>query len=204
MNRRRATPWRRPIAARAYDALTGPFEAGMMARWRRRQWAELPATGTGLEIGIGTGANAPHHPPGAHIIGLDYSPAMLRRLRERPEAAALPILAGDVMRLPFATASLDWAAATLVFCEVPDAVRGLREVRRVLRPGGRFVLVEHVRPSGLLGHAARAATALTAPLIGEHFDRDTAAAVRDAGFELHTEERLWRDIVLLLVARAPA
>ncbi|MDQ3308604.1 MAG: hypothetical protein M3497_00575 [Gemmatimonadota bacterium] len=64
-----------------------------------------------------------------------------------------------------------------MFCEVPDPLAGLGEVRRVVRRGGCLVLLEHVRPSGGLGVAAEVATALSRPLVGEHFNRNTENAV---------------------------
>jgi ubiquinone/menaquinone biosynthesis C-methylase UbiE len=192
------------LLAPVYDRLTGPAERRAFGSWRRRTWAEVPRAGPGLEIGAGTGANFPYHPPGTRVLATDLSPAMLQRARRKPESAAVPLAAADALALPFRDGTFAWAVATLVFCEVPDPVGGLREVRRVLAPGGRLVLLEHVRPSGWLGVLADAATLVTAPLLGEHFDRDTEAAVRQAGFELEGREWLWRDGVVLLTARAPA
>jgi phosphatidylethanolamine/phosphatidyl-N-methylethanolamine N-methyltransferase len=134
------------------------------------------------------------------VVGVDISTAMLRRARGKGGIDDPPLLAADVLALPFPDASFHWVAETLVFCEVRDPLAGLRELRRVLRPGGLLIMLEHVRPSGLLGVAADALTAVTAPLWGEHFDRDAEAAVRAAGFRVERREWLWRDGVVLLVA----
>jgi ubiquinone/menaquinone biosynthesis C-methylase UbiE len=189
----------RRVFASAYDALTRPLEHGALGRWRARLWAEVPTTGHGLEVGYGTGANAAFHPAGANLVGTDVSPEMLDRARARHAAATLA--AADVQALPFADRTFDWAAETLVFCEVPDPAAGLAELRRVLVPGGRLFMLEHVRPAGALGHLATAATRLAAPLIGEHYDRDTEATVREAGFAIEQRVSLWREIVVLIVAR---
>jgi ubiquinone/menaquinone biosynthesis C-methylase UbiE len=194
----RGIGWLAPV----YDRCTAPFERRSLGRWRRAAWAEVPAGGTGLEVGAGTGPNLSHHPALARTVATDLSPAMLRRAAARPERSA-PLLACDAMALPFRDASFDWAVATLVFCEVPDPVAGLREIGRVLRPGGVLVLLEHVRPSGVAGLAADLLTRITAPLWGEHFDRDAEAAARRAGFALLRRRRLWGDAVVLLVL-APA
>lgn len=191
------------LLAPVYDRLTGPAERRVLGRWRRRTWAEVPRAGPGLEIGAGTGANFPYHPSGARVVATDLSPAMLLRAKRRPESPAVPLVVADAMALPFRDGAFAWAVATLVFCEVPDPVAGLREVGRVLAPGGRLVLLEHVRPSGWLGVLADAVTLASAPLLGEHFDRDTEAAVRRAGFELESREWLWRDGVVRLTAVAP-
>ena len=79
-------------------------------------------------------------------------------------------MASDAQVLHFRDATVDWIAERLVFCEVPGPVAGLREIRRVLKPNGRSVMLEHVRPVAWLGNVAEAATALSAPIWGEHFN----------------------------------
>jgi phosphatidylethanolamine/phosphatidyl-N-methylethanolamine N-methyltransferase len=195
------TPFRWPLVAWLYDAATAPLEHRGFGRWREAVWSEVPPDGLGLEVGAGTGANFAFHPEGARVVGIDLSFAMLRRVGEKPAGGGAPLVVADVAGLPFADASFDWVAETLVFCEVRDPIAGLRELRRVLRPGGRLVMLEHVRPSGLLGVAADALSAVTAPLWGEHFDRDAEAAVLAAGLLVERREWLWRDGVVLLVAR---
>jgi phosphatidylethanolamine/phosphatidyl-N-methylethanolamine N-methyltransferase len=187
-----------------YDPLLAPLERRALGRWRRRAWAEVPREGLGLEIGSGTGANFGSRPPEAHLVGVDPSWEMLRRSRVRPDRRGSSLVGADAQALPFADGTFDWAVATLVFCEVPDPVLGLREVRRVLKAGRPLVLLEHVRPSGWRGRLADALTTLTAPLAGEHFDRRTDEALAAAGFEFVRKEWLWSDVVVLLVGRAPA
>jgi phosphatidylethanolamine/phosphatidyl-N-methylethanolamine N-methyltransferase len=195
--------FRWPLVARLYDVATGPLEHRGFGRWRRVVWAEVPDGGLGLEVGAGTGANFSYHPPGAHVIGIDLSLPMLRRARARPPGEDTPLAAADVEALPFPDATFDWIAETLVFCEVRDPVAGLRELTRVLKPGGRIVMLEHVRPSGVLGRAADLLTAVTAPLWGEHFNRHADRALLAAGLTVERREWLWRDGVVLLVARRP-
>lgn len=187
--------------APVYDRLTAPLERRSFARWRRHTWDCVPHRGKGLEIGAGTGANFPYYPESAWAVATDVSPQMLRQALEKPGRAGRPLVASGAQALPFRDAAFDWVAETLVFCEVPDPVAGLREIRRVLKPDGVLVMLEHVRPSGRLGHVADAATALSAPIWGEHFNRDAAGSVREAGFTITEENWLSRDIVVLLVAR---
>lgn len=186
-----------------YDILTAPLERRSFGRWRRATWGRVPAGGMGIEIGVGTGANLPYHPPGARVVATDASPAMLARAREKAQPERTPLVSCDVQALPFRDGTFDWAAETLVFCEVQSPAAGLAELRRVLKPGAPLVMLEHVRPSGWLGRLADAATSVAAPLWGEHFDRDAIAALRAAGFAVESTEYLWRDGVVLIVARAP-
>jgi phosphatidylethanolamine/phosphatidyl-N-methylethanolamine N-methyltransferase len=189
--------------APVYDRLTAPMERGALGRWRHRVWAEVPHSGLGLEIGSGTGVNFLFHPLDARVIATDLSLGMLRKSRPRAEGRATALVASSVEALPFPDGTFDWAVATLVFCEVTDPIAGLAEVRRVLRPGARLVLLEHVRPPGRLGAVAAAITAISSPLVGEHFDRDTEANVERAGFRIRHRESLWRETVVLLTAEAP-
>ena len=192
----RGIGWLAPV----YDRLTAPLEHRSFACWRRSAWDRVPAGGLGLEIGAGTGANFPYYPVGARVLATDVSDQMLAQARAKPHRNRAPLVACDVQALPFRNGTFDWAAETLVFCEVPDPVAGLRELRRVLKPSGHLVMLEHVRPSGWLGRAADALTAVTAPLWGEHFDREAEAYVRAAGFTIYRREWLWRNGVVLLVA----
>jgi ubiquinone/menaquinone biosynthesis C-methylase UbiE len=187
--------WLAPV----YDRLTAPLEHRSFARWRKDAWGQVPAGGLGLEIGAGTGANFPYYPAGARVVATDVSSRMLTRAQDKPSRNGAPLVACDVQALPFRDGAFDWAAETLVFCEVLDPVVGLRELRRVLKPPGRLVMLEHVRPSGWLGRAADALTAVTAPLWGERFNRDAKAAAEAAGFRVQDSEWLWRDGVVLLM-----
>lgn len=159
-----------------------------------------------LDVGVGTGANFGLYPPDASITAIDRDPAMLGRARQR--SRDLPHIDPremDVMRLEFPDATFDAALSTLVFCEVPDPVAGLREILRVLKPGAPLAMLEHTRS----GHRAIDAllsgiSAFTAPLLGEHFDRDTASLARLAGFEDVASRYLGLLVFHLITGRRPA
>lgn len=192
-----------------YDLATAPFEKRLFSSWRRRFWSDIPGEGRGLEVGVGTGANIPYHPPGAEVVGVDISFGMARRARRRGlesnagAAGSAPLLVvADVERLPFREGTFDWAGETLVFCEVARPENGLAEITRVLMPGAPIALLEHVRPGGVRGRIADALTALTRRLWGEHLNRNHRRYVSVDSLEDARVEWIWHDVVALITGRA--
>ncbi len=132
--------------AMMYDRqMTGAERAGL-TDFRARLLAG--AAGQVLEIGGGTGLNLPHYGPAVESLTItEPQPAMLRRLRRKADlqAPAARLLRAPAEDLPFADGTFDVAVSTLVLCGVGDQPRALRELRRVLRPGGQFLFLEHLR-----------------------------------------------------------
>ena len=144
------------------------------------------ATGRTLEVGAGVGANWKYLPAGIEYTGIEPDPYMLERARRHAveqghEALALEQV--DVQHMPFPDDTFDTVITTLTFCSVPDALQGLREVRRVLKPGGEFRFAEHVRARNpVLAGFQRTITPLTRRWAGGcHQDRDTRATIQRAG-----------------------
>jgi ubiquinone/menaquinone biosynthesis C-methylase UbiE len=137
---------RKSLFALTYDRLShGAEESGLFAL---REELLVEAAGSVLEIGAGTGANLPHYEGRAESLVLsEPEPAMLRRLerKAREQAPQAEILRAPAEELPFEDASFDTVVSTLVLCGVDDQPEALREIRRVLRPGGRLLFLEHVR-----------------------------------------------------------
>jgi ubiquinone/menaquinone biosynthesis C-methylase UbiE len=180
------------LKAVLYDAMSRRFERVHGARLRRAQLAT--AQGRVLEIGAGTGANLPHYPDGvAELILTEPSEAMLKRLRRRVAANSRggSVVQAQAQSLPFNDASFDTAVATVVLCSVPSQAEALREVRRILRPGGQLLFAEHVRSSDPA--RARWQDRLDRPWSviagGCHPNRDTFAAIEAAGFVVQEVER---------------
>lgn len=142
-----------------YDALLAPCEGLGLGRWRKDVVGA--AAGRVLEIGAGTGLNLPYYRHADSIVLTDPDPAMLARARPRIARAACPLdsVTADATALPFGSGTFDTVVATLAFCTIPDPAAALREVRRVLVPGGRLRLLEHVRTPRLW--AARLQDVLT-------------------------------------------
>jgi ubiquinone/menaquinone biosynthesis C-methylase UbiE len=174
------------LSSLLYDAFMYPQER--LGLWKLRLKTVGPAEGRVLEVGVGSGLNLRHYQKAQEVIGIDPDPILLRRARKRARQVAFPVRLeqGDAQALPFPDASFDTVVATLVFCTVPDALRGLREVRRVVRPGGSIRLLEHVR--SLQPWVAKlqdlVEPAWVRVLAGCHPNRDTVRTVREAGIEV--------------------
>jgi ubiquinone/menaquinone biosynthesis C-methylase UbiE len=151
-----------------------------------------------LEIGAGTGLNFAHYPHDAHGAATDLSREMLRRAQEKPRPAGVRLVQTDAEALPFADDTFDAAFATLVFCSVVSPQKAFAELRRVVRAGGRIVLLEHVRPAGPLGFVFDALSFFTVRLFADHFNRRTAEEARRAGLRLLRVERHALGIIQLI------
>ena len=118
------------------------------ALWREMLWAKVEGRRV-LEIGVGTGGNFAYYPSGTEVTGFDVSEKMLAKARERAIGTAIEgrLLLMDAQNLGFQDNSFDTVVASLVFCTVPDPVKGLKEIARVVKPNGKVVLLEHVLSS---------------------------------------------------------
>lgn len=188
--------------ASAYDRMSDPMEHMLgFAQARARLFAGL--SGTILELGVGTGRNLPYYPQDARMIALDLSRGMLERAVYKARALSrhVAFLVGDVEELPFEDASLDAVVGSGVFCCVPDAAQGFREIKRVLKPGGKVVLLEHIRSYGMLGLLLDLLDPLVNRIMGPHINRRTLESMRAAGLVIEHEENMHSSWVKLVVAR---
>lgn len=169
-----------------------------------RRGSGSPETGGGtrvLEVGAGTGRNRLPGRLEATVVAVDRSLDMLRRARGRGYRAAV---VADAGALPFPDGAFDAGAETLVWCEVERPVEALGEVARVLADGARFVMLDHVRPPGILGPVADALSRITGPWMDEWWNRDTREYVEPAGFRLLAgRDELGGAVRTLLLEKAP-
>jgi ubiquinone/menaquinone biosynthesis C-methylase UbiE len=178
-----------PIVAALYDRMLARAEHAGLAERRAELLAGL--SGEVLEIGAGTGLNLARYPASpARVVLVEPDPHMARRLRERvadqPPAFPVEVIAAKAESLPFGVNSFDAVVSTLVLCTVTSPDRAVAEIARVLKPGGEFRLIEHVRDPTSRARA-RAQDLLERPwgwVAGScHPNRDTLATLTAAGFD---------------------
>jgi ubiquinone/menaquinone biosynthesis C-methylase UbiE len=176
-----------PLRVRFYDRMMTRFDRKGLGDWRDRLVGDL--TGTVVELGAGTGADLSHYRPDAYVLASDRDPLMLAKAvdRARDSTAPVSLFVADAMRLPFLDSSVDAVVIALMLCSVPDQARALAEVRRVLKPGGRFRCVEHVRDEEGSKNARfqdRWNPIYTRLSGGCNWNRRTLDGIERAGFEL--------------------
>lgn len=158
-----------------------------------REWLGERARGRILEVAVGTGRDLPHYPADATLTGIDLSPAMLAVARQRAAdlGREVDLREGDAERLPFADGSFDTVVCALSLCSIPDPAAAVGEMARVLVPGGRLLLLDHIGSSWPPVYAAQwLLERITIRLAGEHFTRRQLPLVRAAGLEVVETERL--------------
>ena len=185
--------------AESYDKAFAPFERRFLARWREETLSLLPENLRLLEIGAGTGANFQFYPRCKHAVAGEISIEMLKHAEGKTDF--IQLVQSDAQALPFAENVFDAAFATLVFCSIPNPEIAFEELRRVVKPNGKIVLLEHVRPRGLLGFAFDFFNFFTTALIEDCFNRRTAKIAADCGLQvLEVREKAY-GIVNLIVCK---
>ncbi|ADJ45048.1 ubiquinone/menaquinone biosynthesis methyltransferase [Amycolatopsis mediterranei S699] len=193
---------------RYWDRKSTTYDAEMDYWDRRlfgdsRAWACGQATGEVLEVAVGTGLNLPSYPAGVTLTGVDLSEGMLAIARDRARRLGHPVTLreADAEALPFAEASFDTVVCTFGLCAIPDPAAAVGEMVRVLRPGGRLILVDHVASSSRFVRGLQWLLELASvPLAGEHFRRRPLRLVEALGLPVRRRERFKLGLVERLVA----
>lgn len=158
-----------------------------------REWVCSQAEGDVLEVAVGTGRNLPFYPAGVVLTGVDLSPAMLEIARRRAADLGrdVTLREADAEALPFEDGAFDTVVCTLGLCGIPNEARAIAEMRRVLRPGGTLLLLDHiVSHRRLLRIGQKLLEKLTVPMCGDYMTRRPLLLLERAGFEVMRAERL--------------
>ena len=202
-NTRRRKVW--DEQASSYDRRIGFVERHLFGP-DHRDWICKQAEGAVLEVAVGTGLNLPLYPDDVSVTAVDLSPEMLELARKRVSDLGrdVDLREGDAHDLPFADASFDSVVCTYGLCNIPDEARAVAEMKRVLRPGGKLLLLDHIRSSVKPVYwAQRVAEVVTLRIDGDHMTRRPLEQVGAQGFEIVSRERSRWGIVEKIVAMRP-
>ena len=191
--------------APGYDRQIAFFEKTWFAGGR--EWLGERARGRVLEVAIGTGRNLPSYPAGVTVTGIELSPAMLAVARQRAAGLSrdVDLREGDAEHLSFDDASFDTVVCALSLCTIPSPAAAVGEMRRVLAPGGRLLLLDHIGSTWPPFYAVQwLAERITIRAAGEHFTRRQLPLVEAAGFQVVETERLKAGTVERIHAVKPA
>jgi ubiquinone/menaquinone biosynthesis C-methylase UbiE/predicted ester cyclase len=211
VNRSCSIPNKTDRVRRIFDKQAPKYDKSM-ARFERllfsgnREWACSRAEGDVLEIAAGTARNLPFYPEGVRVTGVELSPEMAALGRQRAEdlGRQINMQVGDAEALDFPDESFDTVVCTYGLCTIPDDASAVREAKRVLRPGGRILLAEHVRsPNPVVRTIQRMLDPLAHSFGGDHLLREPLDHLADDGFEVDEVKRQKAGWVELVSARKP-
>lgn len=189
-----------------YDKFEIIMEKAAFQDWRKKLWDKVEKNSKGddklLEAGVGTGKNIPYYPEGLNYTAIDFSPKMLSRAKEKASDSSRKIefIEMDIQKLDFPDDSFDFIVTSCVFCSVPDPVKGLQELKRVLKPEGKVYMLEHLRSQKfLLGPIMDITNFIPKNIWGANINRKTMKNIETAGLTVRSVEDLWLDIVKLII-----
>jgi len=178
--------------ARFYDLHSKFAEKLWFSEWRNQ--FILPLNGKILEAGIGTGKNMEYYNPKAEVIGIDFSEKMLQIAKEKLVKSGkrnITLRQMDAKNLKFKDNSFDYVVTSCVFCSVPNPMKGLKEIRRVLKPTGKLIMIEHVLSKNLLiALIEHTLNPITKYLMGVNINRNTKQNIIHSGMKIIEDKKL--------------
>ncbi|NOR81551.1 MAG: methyltransferase domain-containing protein [Methyloprofundus sp.] len=166
-----------------FDRIESMMEKMMMGELREKIWQKVQGEKI-LEVGVGTGKNFPYYPAKA-ITAIDFSPAMINEAKKKSQhlGVVVDLSIMDVQQLDFPDNYFDSVIGTFLFCSVPRPKQGLLELKRVCKPGGEVLLLEHVLSSNKIAAAImHFLNPITVRLVGANINRETVKTVQACGF----------------------
>lgn len=189
--------------ARIYDFMEYPVEVMFFSGWRKELFSFV--SGKVLEVGIGTGKNLLYYPQGIKLTGIDISSRMLRKAKIRAAEMrySLDLMVMDVEDMSFSDQSFDYVVSTFVFCSVPRPLRGLSEIKRVLKSDGCAIFLEHVRSENeFLGKIMDVLNPVIRSLIGPNINRRTVENIKKSGLKVLSIENKGTELIKQVIVRA--
>ena len=186
-----------------YDLMEALIERSRYSKWRELLWSKVEDINV-LEVGVGTGKNFPYYPEAAEITAVDFSDKMLKHAKDRASKQKVKVRLQqmDVQNLQFEDDTFDTVVASFVFCSVPNPVRGLMEVERVCKPGGKVVLLEHVLSANrIVAWLMNLANPLVVRITGANINRRTVGNVSKSDLVVEQVTDLRAGIFKLIEAR---
>ncbi len=176
--------------APVYEFIDLPLELPYFRKWRNEALSGL--SGKVLEVGIGTGRNLKHYPVNCSVTGIDNSKGMLEKAKEKAKYMKnVTLLLMDAERLEFPDNSFDYVVTTFVLCTIPDPLKALKEMRRVLKPSGELIALEHMHSSDpFIARLENSINPFMFLLLGDHMTRHTVRDIKEAGFTIQEVENL--------------
>ncbi len=192
------------LIALAYDLLMAPVEKSGLRRLRKKILKLVDGENV-LELGVGTGLNISGYPNGVKIVGIEPKFEMLKRANRRAKKFGRKtfFICAFAEALPFKDKTFDTVFATFVFCEVKKPEKGFQEILRVLKPDGKLILLEHVRPDGRFISKIFDIGNLFTSLFGENINRKTADIALESGVVIERVEDIYDGVVKLIIGRKP-
>ncbi|MFD1040239.1 class I SAM-dependent methyltransferase [Virgibacillus byunsanensis] len=191
------------IIRKRYDRIASIFDVMdhmIRSSWREEVLGNLH--GDILEVGVGTGSNLPLYPSNVHVTGIDFSPKMLAKAYGKIEdaKATIALREMDAQQMDFLDNTFDVVVSTCVFCSVPDPVEGFKEIRRVVKPEGKIVMLEHMRSENpIAGKLLDVMNPLTVRMVGANVNRKTIENIEKAGLKIKEQTYLMTSIMRKLI-----
>ncbi|HYE09069.1 MAG TPA: methyltransferase domain-containing protein [Patescibacteria group bacterium] len=187
-------------ASSFYDFIEAPMEAMSLKSWRIEAMQNLK--GKVLEVGVGTGKNIEYYPEGLDVTAIDFSEKMLEKAKIKADVMKkkVDLKLMDAQQMDFLDNTFDTVFTTCVFCSVPDPIKGLMEIRRICKSGGRIIMIEHVRSEKqVLGLIMDVLNPLVVNFYGANINRRTLENISKAGYDKVEVTNLYKDIVKKIV-----
>jgi len=187
-----------------YDLIEFPVEKVLYSKWRKKYFSNL--IGKVLDVGIGTGKNIDYYNNEAEVTGIDFSKKMLEKVKRKLKKSGrknISLKLMDVENLKFRDNSFDYVITSSVFCSVPNPIEGLKEIKRVLKPNGKLIMVEHVLSKNkIIAFFENLFNPMVKFLTGVNINRNTRQNIEKSGMVVKKEKNLALiDIFRLFVAK---